>query len=97
MIKVYDKAKWHIEAGEDKNDVLERFAIMYSFLKNKHLLSNEGLDIIKSGVDSSISLDEYTVNEEGKKFLNNCYDIVVELNEKELVTKLNKLYNDFVK
>lgn len=73
-LKVYDKAKWHIEKGMDTKDILEHFDFMFSWLKEFNLLSEEGLEILDIGIDESISLNERMVNIGGAIFLEKNYD-----------------------
>jgi hypothetical protein len=34
-MKIYDKAVWHIDEGEEESKVLERFKAIFDFLKGK--------------------------------------------------------------
>ena len=68
-MKVYDKASWHIDNGEDKDEVLSRFSFLFAYLEKKNMLTDEGKEIFELGIDSSISLHERLVTDEGKKFL----------------------------
>ena len=91
---VYDKAAWHIDAGEQKEQVLAHFKfIMEWSLKNK-LLTDEGLEIVEFGVDDSISLHSRMFNERGNLFMKKFYDSfinVVEDNGNRMLEKLNYL------
>ena len=55
-MKIYDKAAWHIDADENPNEVVEKFKIIFSFLKMKNMLNSEGLEIFDLGIDQNISL-----------------------------------------
>lgn len=93
-ITVYDKAAWHIDAGEQKEQVLAHFKfIMEWSLKNK-LLASEGLEIVEFGVDDSIALHSRMFNERGNLFMKKFYDSfinVVEDNGNRMLEKLNSL------
>lgn len=78
-MKIYDKAAWHIDGGEKKEDVLKRFSIIFSYLAKNNMLTDEGKEILELGIDSSVSLHERMVNESGKTFLDNEYDILLSL------------------
>ena len=32
-MKIFDKAKWHIDAGEDVSQVINRMKVIFKFLK----------------------------------------------------------------
>lgn len=90
-MKVYDKAAWHIDAKEDSNVILEKFEIIFSFLKMKNMLSMEGLEIFDLGIDSSISLHERLLTYDGNIFLEKHYDDIINLKKDEILTKLKSL------
>lgn len=90
MIKVYDKAQWHLDGGENKREVLNKFANIFKFLLKNNMLNEEGNEIVKDGIDSSVSLNEQVVNEEGKKFLNKYYDDTLNCNSNEIYQCLEK-------
>lgn len=46
MLKIYDKAQWHIDGGEDKISVVDKLKIILHFLLDKGLLSSEGKEIV---------------------------------------------------
>lgn len=78
-MKIYDKAAWHIDGGEKKEDVLRRFSIIFSYLAKNNMLTDEGKEILELGIDSSVSLHERMVNESGKTFLDKEYDTLLSL------------------
>ena len=47
-MKIYDKAAWHIGADENPSEVIEKFKIIFSFLKMKDMLNSEGLEIFET-------------------------------------------------
>ena len=73
-MRIFDKASWHIDAGEDKEKVISRFKEIMDFLYKHHMLSDEGVELFEIGVDSSFSLHERMVNEIGLAFLTENYD-----------------------
>ena len=77
MFKVYDKAEWHIDAGENSKVVISRFKLIMNFLKAKSMLSNEGEEIIDIGIDSSISIHERMLTNSGKEFIESYYDNII--------------------
>lgn len=97
MIIIYDKAQWHIDAGENEETIISKFKAVFEFLNNKDLLSEEGKEILNVGIDSSISLNERMVSEIGKSFLDNCYDNVINNRADNIINSLEKEYADFNK
>lgn len=94
MMKIYDKAQWHIDAGENESVVLARFSTVFSFLNNHNLLSAEGAEIYDLGVDDSISLHERLLTVEGNKIMTLYYDHIISLEPSAIVSTLNKLINE---
>lgn len=95
MLKIYDKAQWHIDGGEDKISVVDKLKIILYFLLDKGLLSSEGKEIVNFGVDSSISIHERMLTQEGKKFLDEYYDKAIGKSKKEIIAVLEKDFDDF--
>lgn len=91
-MKIYDKAQWHIDAGEDSREVIEKFKKVFSFLASHNMLSDDGLEIFEFGMDSSVSLNEKMVSEEGKQFLEECYDEVINCNAQNIGEELERRY-----
>lgn len=87
-MKVYDKAMWHIDGGEDKEEVIAKFKVIFSFLKGKDMLSDEGKEIMEFEIDSSISLHERLLTAEGNKFIEEYYDSIINLKSNEIAVKL---------
>ena len=96
MLKVYDKAEWHIDAGENSKVVISRFKLIMNFLKAKSMLSNEGEEIIDIGIDSSISIHERMLTNLGKEFIESYYDNIIDKNENEIPEALEEEYNKFI-
>ena len=90
MIKIYDKASWHIDAGEGKDEVLTKLNIVFGFLNDNSLLSDEGEEIFDLGIDTSCSLNENMVTAEGKYFLDTKYDLIINCSSAEIADKLKE-------
>lgn len=76
-MKIFDKAQWHIDAGENAVDVLVKFKNVLEFLDIHNMLSSDGIEIYNFGVDSSISLNENMLTKSGARFLEKCYDNII--------------------
>ncbi len=96
MLKIYDKAQWHIDAGEDAEAVVSKLKAVFSFLDAKGLLGAEGKEILDLGIDSSISIHERMMTDVGKKFMDECYDKAIDKNDTEIIDALEKEYKAFV-
>ena len=97
MLEIYDKAQWHIDAGENSEAVIRKFEAVFQFLKAKGLLQREGEEMLEIGIDSSISLHERMVTEKGKEFLKTCYDKVIDLGADTITDGLAQEYEAFEK
>ncbi len=96
MLKIYDKAQWHIDAGESSEVVISKFKAIFAFLASKELLQSEGKEMIELGIDGSISLHERMITDIGKKFLDVCYDKVMDKSTDEIVHALEQEYQLFM-
>ena len=94
-MKVYDKAGWHIDGGEEQTEVIARFNAIFEFLRDKKMLNEEGLESLEYCMDSSISLNSGMINKDGKTFLDRYYDEVDSYQPKEIRKKLEELYKGF--
>lgn len=74
---VYDKASWHIDAGEPTNSVLAHFKFIMNWCDQNKLLSDEGLEILEFGIDDSISLHSRLLNDRGNVFMTKYYDTFI--------------------
>ena len=92
MINIYDKAQWHIDAGEKEEIVVKKFKILFDFLNEKNLLTDEGKEIIEIGVDCSVSIHERMVTKEGKEFMTNQYDKIINVDVSDYAEALEKCY-----
>ena len=48
--KVYDKASWHIDAGEPTSSVLSHFKFIINWCNQNNLLTDEGEEILEFGI-----------------------------------------------
>lgn len=92
-MKIYDKALWHIDAGENQREVLTKFKLIFSFLEKSGLLTNEGKEILDIGIDSSAVLHERMVTDKGKLFLDSYYDSVINTTVNMFENKLQLLFD----
>jgi hypothetical protein len=93
-MRIYDKAQWHIDAGESESVVVSRFKAVFEFLNDKNLLTSDGMEIYEFGIDESVSLHEHLVNEAGKMLLDLHYDSIISLPPEEISTKLMNALNE---
>lgn len=94
-MKIYDKVQWHTDAGESANEVITKMKMVFSFLNKHYLLSDEGKELFQFGIDSSASLNENMVSSDGKMFLNQYYDQVINANADQISIRLEELYRQF--
>ena len=87
-MKIYDKAQWHIDAGENESIVIARFKSVFTFLQKHNLLSDEGIEIYNLGVDDSVSLHERLLTDDGNKVIDRYYDNVISLEPPVIETAL---------
>jgi len=73
-MKIYDKSTWQIEAGIDKVVVSKHFELVFQWLKEKKLLSLDGIEVCELGSFSDVSLHEGLLTESGNAFLRKIYD-----------------------
>ena len=90
-MKIYDKAAWHIDADENPNEVVEKFKIIFSFLKMKNMLNSEGLEIFDLGIDQNVSLHERLLTADGNTFMEKYYDSLINLKSIEMLKQLEVL------
>ena len=94
---IFDKPKWHIDAGMNINDVLEKFRIVFDFLLSNDMLSNDGIEQIEIGIDEECSLNEMAVNKKGKSFLEYCYNDIIIYNSEDMAAALDEKLLSFNK
>ena len=90
-VKVFDKASWYIDGGEDPKKVVTRFKDIFICLKKLHLLNDDGLEVLDNAMDDSISLHQGLVTDEGYDFLTKYYDKSI------IASELKKNYEIFKK
>ena len=95
MLKIYDKAQWHIDADSDPEKVVRKMRALLHFLNEKKLLSEEGREILEFGVDSSVSINERMLTKQGNKFMEEIYDSVINSEGEEFSEKLQKEFEKF--
>lgn len=95
-MKVYDKASWHIDGDEKKQDVIARFREVFEFLQGNEMLSEEGIETLEYAMDSSVSLNSMMVNLEGKEFLECYYDDVITNSPENIKKNLQEAYEKFI-
>jgi len=83
-MKIYDKASWHIDGGEYKKEVIDKFRIILRCLKRKEYLTPYGEEILEIVEDESISLNEKMVNDKGKAFLDRYYNEIINLSAEDV-------------
>ena len=91
---VYDKASWHIDAGEPSSSVLSHFKFILSWCKQNNLLSDEGEEILEFGVDASISRHSRLFNERGNMFMIKYYDTFISA-QSEQCSEMDKMLKTF--
>jgi activator of 2-hydroxyglutaryl-CoA dehydratase len=95
MLKIYDKAKWHIDAGADADTVVKKMTQLFDFLDRKDLLKSEGKEMLEIGIDSSISIHERMLTEKGNRFMEDKYDSVIDADAEEFTDALEKAFAEF--
>ena len=90
---IFDKASWHVDAGEPKEEVIKKFRSVFYFLHTNHLLSSDGEELYDLGLDGSTSLHEGLVTPEGKEFLEREYDKIINLSSSQIGNRLQELYD----
>jgi len=93
-VKIYDKASWHIDAGEPPALVLEKFGVVMSFLHENNLLTADGEEIFELGIEDSISLHEGMLTSQGKALLDSTYDSIINLPCNEIRVALDNQFSN---
>ena len=92
-MKVFDKAQWHIDQGENTSEVIAKFKAVFSFLHAHKMLSAEGLEMYEFGIDSSISLNERMVTPDGYSFMDKYYDNVINCSVETISAELERTFS----
>lgn len=90
-MKLYDKAAWHIDAGEDKNDVLKRYQILLGYLAENKLLTAEGEELAELGADYSAVIHSRMLTDEGNKLIKDNIDNIITCELCDLSELLDKI------
>lgn len=100
-MEIIDKAAWQIDGGVPKEVVVSHFNIVFSWLYNHDMLTEDGIEEYEGGIDDSASLNDELINEKGMSFLGKCYDkylntVAQKMYGKDIVGNiLEKIYNEF--
>jgi hypothetical protein len=73
---VYDKVSWHFPEGKDcpsLSAAKKHFEVLMNWLKQNHLLSNEGEEIFELGIDADFSINSSMLSQEGQKIMDEIY------------------------
>jgi hypothetical protein len=71
---IYDKYSWHLDNGIDSVKLNAYFQQLAAFLQKHQLLNVYGLEILSSGIDSSLSITSKMLTDKGNSFLSTWYD-----------------------
>ena len=83
-MKVYDKVKWHIDGGEDDDNVRKRFSMIMEYLYKNNMLSVLGKEIYQVGVNEETSIYDEMLLDNGITFMDEFYDRISSLNTEAL-------------
>ena len=83
-MRVYDKAIWHIDNGENRDEVLRKFETIFDFLAKHKMLTDEGVEIYELGADESWAFYDRMLTEDGNQFMEKQYDHLLTLDTDEL-------------
>ena len=72
----YDEVSWHFPDGKNCPSLEAakvHFDVVMRWLESQHLLSAEGREAMKSGIDSDFSLTSHMLTDKGEQILATCY------------------------
>lgn len=72
----YDKVSWHFPDGKNCPSLEAakvHFDIVMHWLESRNLLSAEGREAMRIGIDSDFSLTSYMLTNKGNQLLTTCY------------------------
>ena len=95
-MRIYDKTTWQKDAGVIKDIISDHFKLLFTWLKNKGLLNDEGLEIYDLASFSDTSLHEGLLTERGNAFISKIYDELLKTasyGSYEVTEFLNKHYS----
>ena len=95
-MKIYDKALWHIDGGENESEVITRFKEIFRFLNERDMLNENGKETLEFAMDDSVSINSSMVNEKGNDFLEKYYDKVLRKGSNNMWENLLESYNEFL-
>lgn len=73
-MKIYDKAKWHIDGNMAQDIVVKHFNFIFQWLNAHNMLNENGKEEIEIGIDDEISLTSNMLTNDGISFLDRYYD-----------------------
>ncbi len=93
----YDKVDWHLDGGEDYDEVVKRFTDIFEFLKEHDLLNEVGIKEFENCVDDSTILCDEQLTEVGNEFIKKYLDLIEQLAEHlgDMKSALNMLFTRF--
>lgn len=91
-LKIFDRASWQIDGGEDEDEIIKKFTQIFTFLKEHDMLNEQGLEFLDDGIDDSISLSDNFVNKKGSNFLKKYYNKVIGCSSKSIKKALKDLF-----
>ena len=72
----YDKVSWHFPEGKNCPDLdaaKVHFDVVMSWLESHDLLTDEGKEAIKVGIDSDFAFTSHMTTDKGNRLLDACY------------------------
>ena len=92
--KVYDKAPWNIDGGENKKkEIIAKFKAIFIFLNKHNFLTEDGKEILEIEMDESIVLSSNMITTKGNKFLSKYYNKGIDYSSTKIRKELEKYYN----
>lgn len=76
MVRTYDKVSWHFPDGENCPSLKAakvHFDVLMDWLKSQDLLSEEGQEAMKVGIDSDFAITSHMLTDEGNRLFKICY------------------------
>lgn len=93
----HDKADWHIDGGEDEDEVYARFQSVFEFLDENNMLTEEGKEEFENGIDDSTIISEDHLTSVANEFFTKYYDTAIEDNPSDMKKTLSKYLKKFLK
>jgi len=76
IAKTYDKVSWHFPEGKgcpNLDAAKIHIQVVTKWLKDKGLLSAEGIEAVENGIDPDFSLTVHMLTPKGNRVLERCY------------------------